>query len=89
MTAQIKEVVTINLNAEVMIQLTDAGKQWYCDQEARFGIDRVLSEHRLSNKDQNGWYKFMLWEFMEIFGPALHAGVMNPRLFASDLRVVR
>lgn len=89
MKTSTREVVSIGLNAEVMIQLTDEGKQWYCDHEAAQGVDTVLSQNILRNKEEDGWFKFMFWEFMEIFGPAMHVGVISPKLFESDLKVIK
>ncbi len=58
----------INLNNEVLVNLTDFGKKQLKD--AGYGGDYSLQP--------DGTYKFQLWELMKIFGEHLRMGFHVP-----------
>ena len=56
-----------NLNFEVFVKLTEAGR--------RVAIDVMRGESYLNaRKIEEDYYKFQLWEIFKIFGPSLDEG---------------
>lgn len=68
--------VKINLNEMVKVRLTQFGKDIYIHQ-----YDEVLNKYPLLKisrpeikVDENGYTKFILWEFIELYGPYMTIG---------------
>ncbi len=74
--------VKFNINEYVLVKLTDAGiKHWIKDNdvfEPNGMTDYLLNEEKvLAKRLDNGYWKFQLYELMQIFGSLMHIGNKN------------
>ena len=62
--------VRINLNETVKVKLTDLGKEIYYHQfdELNLRCGRVVCKPSFPKEDAEGYAKFQLWHFMELYG---------------------
>lgn len=72
--------VRINLNEVIKVKLTDLGKDIYYHQfdELNRRRGRIVCEPSFPKEDAEGYTKFQLWNFMEIYGE--HIGVAQPNV---------
>lgn len=72
--------VRINLNEVIKVKLTDLGKDIYYHQfdELNRRRGRIVIEPFFPKEDAEGYTKFQLWEFMEIYGK--HIGMAQPNV---------
>lgn len=72
----------LNLNSLVRVKLTDYGEHIYfhrfdeCNKfiEKNGGTPLAPS---YPEKDENGFTEFLLWKFIELYGPYIHMGAKN------------
>ena len=65
-----------NLNDEVWVKLNDKGKEIYLH-----SFDDVPEQFRrvtLPEEDAEGYSKFQMWVFMQVFGPHINMGFDLP-----------
>lgn len=74
-----KHEISINVNHFVKIKLTDFGKEVYAHQNDE--LNKFIKSHgappldpRKLDSDEEGYVRLQLWEFMNIFGDAMHMG---------------
>ena len=72
----------LNLNSTIKVRLTDYGKDifyHYFDDLNIFIVSRGGKEIEpcYPNVDENGYSKFQLWDFMNIYGPYMRLGARN------------
>jgi hypothetical protein len=77
-----------NLNDNVLIKLTDRGRQVLKEQHEQFNLDFPsmpddYKKYRPLKEDINGYSKWQLWVLMEKFGTHIHIG-MDP-LFETEI----
>lgn len=75
-----------NINYNVWVKLTPEGKKQYRKyyRDLFRNISSFIEVKKLPAPD-NGWYKFQMWELMEVFGPALYMGCRVP--FETEIRI--
>ena len=72
----------LNLNSTVRVKLTDYGEFIYFhrfDEYNKF-IEKNGGSPLTPNypeKDDDGFTKFLLWKFIELYGPYIHMGAKN------------
>ena len=66
-----------NINEHVKVKLTERGLEVYKKHYEKFGIKAPAKEAK------DGYYRFQLWELMQIFGGSVGAGVKLP--FETDI----
>lgn len=75
-----QEPIRINLNESIKVKLTDWGKEIYYHQydriNARFG--KEIHKPEFPKEDENGYTKFQLWCFMELYGR--YMGIISPNV---------
>lgn len=69
---QEETLMLVNLNDDIKVKLTDFGKEIFYKKLDEF--DKRLVSSALLEEDENGWTKFQLWEFMNIYGKYLYNG---------------
>ena len=73
-------MIKINLNETVKVKLTDLGKDIFYhrfdDLNKYYG--RQIAKPRFPECDDEGYTKFQLWEFMELYGE--HMGMCEPNV---------
>lgn len=77
------ESIRINLNEPIEVKLTDWGKKIYYHQYDRINqiAGREICKPRFPKEDENGYTKFQLWYFMELYGEYMGMtmpNVINP-----------
>lgn len=75
--------VKINLNEFVKVKLTDLGKEIYYHRHDALNeylkkIGAKPIEPHFPKEDEEGYTKFQLWNFMEIYGK--HLGMAKPNV---------
>lgn len=72
--------VRINLNEVVKVKLTDLGKDIYYHRYDEFNRQhgRIVCKPSFPKVDAEGYTKFQLWHFMEIYGE--HMGLTKPNV---------
>lgn len=68
----------INLNEIIKVKLTDYGQEIYYhrnDDLILHGCKYV--EQKFKKTDENGYSKFQLWDFMNVYGRYMLLGVQN------------
>lgn len=74
------EPIHINLNEFIKVRLTDLGKDIYYhryDMINAFAKKEVIKPH-YPKEDENGYTKFQLWDFIELYGS--HIGIALPNV---------
>jgi hypothetical protein len=73
-------MIKINLNETVKVKLTDLGKDIYYHQfdDLNECYGRQIVKPRFPKCDDEGYTKFQLWEFMELYGE--HMGMCKPNV---------
>lgn len=71
---------TVNINWYCKVILTEEGlkvlkRHW--NNYGMFKLDSEFNEYVENLKDKKGWYKFQLWDFMNIFGDNFHMGARS------------
>lgn len=74
------EPIRINLNEPIKVKLTDWGKEIYYHQYDSINqiYGREICKPSLPKEDENGYVKFQLWCFMELYG--MHIGMTLPNV---------
>lgn len=74
------DTIRINLNEWIKVKLTDWGKEIYYHQYDRINqiAGRKVCEPRFPKVDGNGYTKFQLWCFIELYGE--HMGLTLPNI---------
>lgn len=72
----------LNLNSRIRVKLTDYGKDIYYHRfdECNKFIEKNGGTPLAPNypeKDGNGFTGFLLWKFIELYGPYIHMGAKN------------
>ena len=72
--------VRINLNEFVKVKLTDLGKDIYYHQFDKMNQQwgRIVCKPSFPKEDAEGYTKFQLWDFIEIYGK--HIGMTKPNV---------
>lgn len=72
--------VRINLNESVKVRLTDLGKDIFYHQHDRLNqrFGRIICKPAFPKEDAEGYTKFQLWSFMELYGE--HIGMAKPNV---------
>ena len=68
----------LNWNTTVKVKLTDLGKDIYFHQNDEFIKRGLKLTPRYPTEDEDGFCKFQLWEFMQLYGP--HIGMCLPNV---------
>lgn len=71
---------TLNLNDIIKVKLTDAGKDIFYHRFDGFNAicKREMIKPRYPDVDEDGFTKFQLWHFMDIYGQ--HMSLIGPTL---------
>ena len=74
------EPIQINLNEMIKVKLTDYGKEIYYHQYDRTNqiAGREICKPKFPKEDENGYTKFQLWCFIELYGE--HMGMTLPNV---------
>lgn len=74
------EPIRINLNEWIKVKLTDWGKEIYYHQYDRINqiAGKKICEPKFPKEDENGYTKFQLWCFIELYGE--HMGITLPNV---------
>lgn len=72
-------MVRINLNEWVKVKLTDYGKDIYYHRydELNRLVGREICEPHFPTIDEEGYTKFQLWDFIELYGKYIGWGKKN------------
>jgi hypothetical protein len=71
--------LSTNVNYYIWVKLTKEGREIYYEHHkdiypmllrAGYGIPAIVEE--------DGWSKFQMWDFMQIFGSHIHMGICGP-----------
>ena len=84
-----------NINNIIKVKLTDRGKDIYYHQHDELNkyYGKEIIKPRYPDVDEDGFTRFQLWHFMEIYGPHTHIGMDNfienndIYIFEKDLKV--
>ena len=70
----------INLNDRIKVKLTDLGKDIYYHRVDRVNsfYGREVIKPSFPKEDSEGYSTFLLWEFIELYGP--HTGMACPNV---------
>ena len=79
----IKTETRINLNDWIKVKLTDYGKDIYYHRydDVNRSYGRVICKPNFPKVDKDGYTRFQLWQFMELYGPyigMMHENVIDP-----------
>jgi len=66
--------VLFNINDEIQVKLNDKGREIYL----HAFDDDVPERVSLPEEDAEGYSKFQMWVFMQIFGPHINMGFAQP-----------
>ena len=70
-----------NINKLIKVRLTDRGKDIFYHQHdefnRRYGNGKEIIEPRYPDVDEDGFTRFQLWHFMEIYGPYISITAPN------------
>jgi len=69
----------LNLNDQVKVRLTKRGL---------IVLNKYCEGVLLPKPDENGYYKFSLWELANIFGNEFHNGQMKPSIVNNEIVVL-
>jgi len=74
------EPIRINLNEPIKVKLTDWGKEIYYHQYDRTNqiAGREICKPKFPKEDENGYTKFQLWYFIQLYGE--HIGMALPNV---------
>ena len=64
----------ININDEIKVKLTGYGKKKHCEHYIEYTPDIFSTDKIIPKVDKEGYTKYQLWEFMNIFGIHLYNG---------------
>lgn len=78
-----KKIIEVNINDYVIVNLNDDGKQILTEHFKKYGIP----ERYLHKEQEDGTYKFPMWEWMNIFGEYMVMGKEVP--FDTNVQVRR
>lgn len=69
----------INLNETVKVKLTDHGKMIYYHRydDINKRVGKEVCKPSLPEEDEDGYSKFQLWDFMNLYGKYLTAGYQD------------
>ena len=72
--------IRLNLNEPIKVKLTDWGKEIYYHQYDRINqiAGREICKPKFPKEDENGYTKFQLWRFIELYG--MHIGMTLPNV---------
>ena len=66
-----------NINDDVWVKLTAAGVEAHKAHDASHGLSTPTTE------TTRGWTRFVMWEFMHVFGPHCYNG--GPQMFYGNI----
>jgi hypothetical protein len=78
--------IIVNLNDKVSVRLTPAGEAIWADWYRAGNPLRSIPDYITKKIDEKGWISFQLWDFMNVFGPALYLGMHAPLFVENDVR---
>ncbi len=69
----------INLNESVKVKLTDLGKEIFYHQYDKINkaVGREVCKPRYPTEDENGYTKFQLWCFIQLYGEYIGIALPN------------
>lgn len=76
-----EKVVKFNLNDSVFVKMERKGYEIWIDFYNNIFEKEPQKnnlEYYISKADKNGYVKFQMWEFMQIFGPEINLGTRSP-----------
>ena len=73
------EPIRINLNEWIKVKLTDWGKEIYYHQYDKINhiAGKEICKPKFPKEDENGYTKFQLWDFMELYGEYIGLALPN------------
>jgi len=73
------EPIRINLNEPVKVKLTDWGKEIYYHRYDKINqtAGKEICKPKFPKEDENGYTKFQLWYFIELYGKYIGATLPN------------
>ncbi|MDM0024095.1 hypothetical protein [Variovorax saccharolyticus] len=72
-------MIDFNVNNYVSVKLTDVGRAHHrADFENWTSGLRKRRAYEPPKEDAEGWSRWQLWHFMELFGPMVHLGSLLP-----------
>jgi len=78
------QTVSFNLNEYVRVKVLASGfEAWHAHYKYMPPQYRPSLASLLEKADEQGYCKFQLWEFMQVFGPSIHLSVAG--LFETDI----
>jgi hypothetical protein len=85
--------VVLNLNDQIRVRLTDAGKAlrtaYYADLCAAFGKSEGEMIPTSRKDDAGGWSTWSLWEFASAFGPGCKMGLPSTVVVNNEVTIIR
>ena len=65
---------SFNINDCIKVKLTDYGYKLHVSHYRKYFTDAHLQQYCLPFRDKEGYTKYQLWEFMNIFGEHMYNG---------------
>jgi len=82
--------IEFNINDYILVRLNESGYNHlatvhnkYCGQIADW--EKREGKYYKSNADENGYTKFQMWHFIELFGPV--TGITSPMYFDTTILI--
>jgi hypothetical protein len=83
---QVGEVLAFNVNDNVRVRLTDAGRLHHRRQHDKLRREYPsIGRYRPPKADAEGYTSWQLWDLMKTFGPIISMG--SPPPFEMDIRI--
>lgn len=77
----VRKLIKFNVNSSVRVKLTDEGRKIHRDRHDNLRKklpSGVEFNYRPPEEDADGYSKWQLWELMQVFGPHICLGCVNP-----------
>lgn len=83
--------VWMHLNDEIKVRLTDMGLRIISQRNEQFEnmYPHALLKPALPNQDEHGYFHFLLWEFMELYGSTLYMGNTESPIWPLEIHLVK
>ncbi|MDP2599095.1 MAG: hypothetical protein Q8P49_04680 [Candidatus Liptonbacteria bacterium] len=81
------ECLSFNVNDEVEVRLTEAGKRIYRQHHGEISRKASWNIAIREPQEQEGWSCFQMWVLMEIFGPHMHMGTPEAPFEENEIRL--
>jgi hypothetical protein len=81
------ECLSFNINDEVEVRLTEAGKRIYRQYHGEISRKASWGIAIREPQEQEGWSCFQMWVLMKIFGPHMRMGTPEAPFEENEIRL--